>query len=227
MADGVFYSQISGFTVTTNNFFRQITSTGGTTTFSGRTSGSTVLNAIGTTGPLMTVVDSKQGDLFSVTNATGGTYFAVNATDPVRISGLTSGSSVNFLTVNPAGRLQITHSIRQISMVANLANAGDTGTINQTHVGIGYNGTIIGWYLTVFPQATVVVDVWKVSNGVPIAGNTITGSAKPSTSNSRLGGSVTLTGWNTTVNDNDFFMMNVDSNNSATYINLQLIVAQS
>jgi hypothetical protein len=114
---------------------------------------------------------------------------------------------------------------RQIALVTNLASAGATGTINQTHVGIGYNGTITGWYLTCFPSATVSVDVWKVSGGVPTIANTITGSAKPSVTAARFNSSTTLTGWTTSVSAGDYFMMSVDTNNSATYINLQLIVS--
>jgi len=114
---------------------------------------------------------------------------------------------------------------RQIALVTNLASAGATGTINQTHVGIGYNGTITGWYLTCYPSATVSVDVWKVSGGVPTFSNRITGSAKPSVTAARFNSSTTLTGWTTSVSAGDYFMMSVDTNNSATYINLQLIVS--
>jgi hypothetical protein len=111
--------------------------------------------------------------------------------------------------------------------VVNLPNAGDTGTINETLVGVSYTGTITGWYLTTNPGASVTVDVWKVSNGVPTNTNSITGTAKPSTTSSRFNSSTTLTGWTTSVSAGDYFMLEVEANDLATYINLQLVITQT
>jgi hypothetical protein len=78
--------------------------------------------------------------------------------------------------------------------------------------------------MTCYPSSNVTVDVWKLSGGVPTIANTITGSAKPSITSSQLNNSSTLTGWTTTVTAGDYFMLNVDSNSAAQYINLQLII---
>lgn len=199
----------------------------GKTVLSGNTSND-ILVISGATGELLKVTDSYNETLLSVGTTGGTTNFSV-VTGGTRIhnflydSSNTTGTTKQVLSTTSTG-VTWTDNIRQIALVTNLANAGDTGTINQTHVGIGYNGTITGWYLTVYPSASVTVDVWKVSGGVPTISNTITASAKPSTTSARFNSSTTLTGWSTTVNSGDYFMMNVDSNTAATYINLQLII---
>ena len=101
--NGTYYSQISGLTISTDSKNRVIVSTGGTTTFTGDTNGGTVIEAVGTNGELFSVDDDLTGDILVVTNPTGGTVFAVNYTQPVRISGLTSGTSINYLVVESNG----------------------------------------------------------------------------------------------------------------------------
>jgi hypothetical protein len=108
--------------------------------------------------------------------------------------------------------------------VANLANAADTGTINQTLVGIGYSGTVIGWYMTCYPSASVTVDVWKKSAGVPALADTMVGTAHPSITTAQFNSSAVLTGWTTAISAGDYLILNIDSNTAASYINLQIIV---
>lgn len=81
--------------------------------------------------------------------------------------------------------------------------------------------------MTVFPAASVTVDVWKASGAVPTNANSITGTAKPTTTSARLNSSTTLTGWTTSVSAGDYFMLEVETNNLATYINLQLVITQT
>ncbi len=215
---------------TISNTLFSVATTASTTQFSVTTAGTRIhtylfdsSNSTGSTNQVLTTTSSgvlwntvsSSGSSGTEVFVTGGTYTAGTATfrnntgGTFTVTGFTTGST----------------ETRQISLVTNLANAGDTGTINQTHLGIGYSGTITGWYLTVYPSASVTLDVWKVSNGVPTVANTITASAKPSTSSARFNSSTTLTGWNTSVSVGDYFMMNVDSNNLATYINLQLVIS--
>ena len=113
---------------------------------------------------------------------------------------------------------------RQISLVTNLAAAGDTGQINQTLIGMGYAGTITGWYLTCYPASSVTVDVWKKAGGVPTVTDTITAAAKPSTTTAQFNSSASVPTWITGISVGDYIMMKVDSNTAATYINLQLII---
>jgi hypothetical protein len=91
-------------------------------------------------------------------------------------------------------------------------------------VGVGYTGTITGWYLTCYPSATVTVDVWKRNAAIPASGNTITSAAKPSITAGQINSSTSVGTWTQSIAVGDYFMMNVDTNNNATYINLQLII---
>lgn len=205
----------------------------GTTLLSGS---STILTVKGQNNNLLTISDAISGTVFSVATTGGTTQFSV-LTAGTRVhtflydSSNSTGSTNQVLTSTSTGATwttqssQATPEYRQISLVTNLANAGDTGTINQTLVGIGYSGTIVGWYITCYPAATVAVDVWKANGAVPTIANTITAAAKPSITAARLNSSLTPTGWTTAVSAGDYFMLNVDSNNLATYINLQLLIS--
>jgi len=122
--NGIYYSQTSGLTISTDSKKRVIVSTGGTTTFTGNTNGSTVIQAVGTNGDLFSVDDDLTGDILVVTNATGGTIFAVNYTDPVRISGVTSGTSTNYLIIESNGVVKY----REIAAVGESGISGIEGT---------------------------------------------------------------------------------------------------
>ena len=122
--NGTYYSQISGLTISTDSKNRVIVSTGGTSTFTGDTNGGTVIQAVGTNGELFSVDDDLSGDILVVTNATGGTIFAVNYTEPVRISGLTSGTSTNYLVVESNGVIKY----REIAAIGESGISGLEGT---------------------------------------------------------------------------------------------------
>jgi hypothetical protein len=121
--NGTYYSQISGLTISTDSKNRVIVSTGGTSTFTGDTNGGTVIQAVGTNGDLFSVDDDLSGDILVVTNATGGTIFAVNYTEPVRISGLTSGTSTNYLVVESNGVIKY----REIAAIGESGISGIEG----------------------------------------------------------------------------------------------------
>jgi hypothetical protein len=169
-------------------------------------------------------IDGFSGTTYADFYYSGNTLFApnLNVSTLITYQGSplgTSGGSGSSGTSGTSGSYY-----RQISLVANLANAGDTGTINQTLLGIGYSGTIIGWYMSCYPSSNVTVDIWKASGGVPTIANTITASAKPNITGAQINNSSSLSGWTTSISPGDYFLMNIDSNSAATYINLQLII---
>ena len=209
-----------------------ISSTGltvqGVTVLSGDSTAN-ILTVSGRTGAILTITDSTSSTLFDVQTTGGTSQFKVTTTGVkfgsfIYDSSNSTGTTGQVLSTTSTG-VTWANETRQIGLVTNLAATGTTGTINQTHVGIGYSGTITRWYLTCYPSSSVTVDVWKVSAGVPTVANTITAAAKPSITTARFNSGSTLTGWNTTVSPGDYFMMNVDSNTAASYINLQLIVS--
>jgi hypothetical protein len=99
-----------------------------------------------------------------------------------------------------------------------------TGTKNNTRVISPYTGTITGWKLITDASSTVTLDIWK-STGIPTNTNSITGTAKPSLTTAQFATSSILTGWTTAVSENDIFIMEVESNSNASYINLTLIIS--
>lgn len=77
--------------------------------------------------------------------------------------------------------------------------------------------TIYGWTLLGDRSGSCVVDVWKTTKDLYIAGHvptvadTITGSSKPTVTAAVAAESNTLTGWTTQINQNDVLAFNLDS----------------
>jgi len=88
-------------------------------------------------------------------------------------------------------------------------------------------GTIIGWRLVADVSATVTLDLWKAAGAIPTNANSITASAKPALSAAELAASTTLTGWTTAVTAGDVFILEVEANNNAKYLALELWIKES
>ena len=142
--NGINYSQASGLTISTNNTQRVIVTTGGTSTFTGITYGSKIIESVGTEGNLFSVYDDLTGDILAVTNSAGGTIFAVNAYDPVRISGLTESTTSNsYLVIQPNGVVKYKTSIFGESGLSGLVgSAGASGL--QGNIGTSGISGIVG-----------------------------------------------------------------------------------
>ncbi len=84
------------------------------------------------------------------------------------------------------------------------------------------SGTITRWRLVSDVSTTAVLDIWKANAAIPTNANTITAAAKPSLTASELSTSATLTGWTTAVTAGDVFILEVESNNNAQYLFLEL-----
>jgi hypothetical protein len=112
--NGTFYSQTQGLKLSTNSTNRVIVSTDGTTTFTGITSGSTLIDVRGTSGQLMSVTDTLTGPLLTVNNNIGSSIFQVNSNSSI-IGGsantntfVISGTNVGIGGVtSPTNRLHI------------------------------------------------------------------------------------------------------------------------
>jgi hypothetical protein len=146
-----------------------------------------------------------------------------------------SSGSLNVLTVttssvNISGSLNVSGSIsgsfpinirtHRFEMGVSSTSAITTGAKGRKTV--SYTGTITGWRLVTDISTTMVLDIWKANGSIPTIANTITAAAKPSLTAAQIAGSTTLTGWTTSVADGDVFIVNVDSNNNATYFSLEL-----
>jgi hypothetical protein len=101
--NGINYNQTRGLLLSTNGKNRVIVSTGGTTTFTGDTNGGTVLSVSGTNGGLFSVVDTNTGTLLEVLDNSNNFIFQVGTVDKIKISGLTSATDPNVLTIDNTG----------------------------------------------------------------------------------------------------------------------------
>ncbi len=84
------------------------------------------------------------------------------------------------------------------------------------------SGTIVRWRLVSDVATTTTLDIWKANGAIPTNANSITGSAKPSLTAAELSTSTTLTGWTTAVTAGDVFILEVESNDLAQYLFLEL-----
>jgi hypothetical protein len=93
----------------------------------------------------------------------------------------------------------------------------------STKIQSPYTGTIVGWKLTSNVSTSTVVDIWKhITN--PTNANSITASAKPTLTAQSKNDSSTLTGWVTSVTENDLLQIEIESNDLSTDLKLILII---
>jgi hypothetical protein len=90
-----------------------------------------------------------------------------------------------------------------------------------------YSGTIISWRLLADVASTITVDIWKTSGSIPTNANSITASAKPTLVNGVTSNGNTLTGWTTSLAADDILKLEVESNDNAHYIFVELTIQKS
>jgi len=213
-------------------------------------SGSTVFSIEGSQGSLFAVTDVLSGSLFSVNDISGIPIFEVFSDDTVKIgtynaeaiivngsSAIASGSFSGSFVGNGSGLTGIVSSSYSVtssfaeSVPDNLKTyklelgVSSTSPITTGAKGrktIPYTGTIVGWKLVADQASTVQLDVWKRNNAIPTVSDSIVASAYPTLTVAELNSSTTLTGWTTSVSPDDVFILNVDSNDDATYLALEL-----
>jgi hypothetical protein len=122
-----------------------------------------------------------------------------------------------------SGSEQISANIRTERLEMGVHFPGDVISVGaKGRKTFGQSGTIIGWKLISDTSTSTVVDVWKTNNAIPTNSNSITGTAKPTLSSAQLNSSSTLTGWTTSVTAGDIFILEVESNNNASYLYLEI-----
>ncbi len=90
-------------------------------------------------------------------------------------------------------------------------------------------GVIQEWTLLGDVSGSAVIDIWKdtYASFPPVAGDSITASAKPTVITAQKAQSSTLTGWTTAITAGDILAFNVDSLTSFTRLTLQLKIKVS
>ena len=93
---------------------------------------------------------------------------------------------------------------------------------------IPYAGVITRWTLIADVSGSMVVDLWKdtYANYPPVAGDSITASAKPTISSALKGQSSNLTGWTTAVAVGDVIRVNLDYVSSITRATLVIEITR-
>jgi len=136
--NGAFYSQTQGLKLSTNSTNRVIVSTAGTTTFTGITSGSTLIDVRGTSGQLMSVTDTLTGSLLTVNNNIGNSIFQVNSNSSI-IGGsantntfVISGTNVGIGTRTPESKLQVS------GLTTITGQWNTSSTVNGLHFSFGH-----------------------------------------------------------------------------------------
>jgi hypothetical protein len=86
-----------------------------------------------------------------------------------------------------------------------------------------YSGSIKGFILTSNTGSTTTLNIWKRNNTLPTSSDTIITTNKPQLINNQFTSSYNVSGWTTLFNPNDVFLINVETNTSASNLTLQLI----
>ena len=143
-----------------------------------------------------------------------------------------SGSGRGTITLaNPGGSgagsgvTTLTHVIGLGDGVASSGVVLQTGTRN--FIRLPWNATIVGWAVQADVTSTVTLDVWKASGAVPANANSITDSAKPGLTAAKNAYSTTLTGWTTSITAGDIIGWEVEANDNAHTIDLQIYVERT
>jgi hypothetical protein len=141
--NGVFYSQTKGLVFSTNSLNRVFVQTGGTTTFTGITSGNTIVEVQGVSGQVFKVTDCSNGVLFSSNNVSGQPILQTNSCGSI-IGGIGSSSSANATTIG--GGCNNSTSANYTTIGGGLGNNtnGDSATI-----GGGRNNIAEGIFATI------------------------------------------------------------------------------
>lgn len=133
--NGINYNQTRGVLISTDGKNRVIVSTGGTTTFTGDTNASTVVSVSGTNGGLFSVVDTNTGTLLEVLDNSNNPIFQVGTVDRLKISGLTSASDTNVLTIDNSGVVHTSSFIKGSGTPNEITYFSASGTVASLSTG--------------------------------------------------------------------------------------------
>lgn len=102
----------------------------------------------------------------------------------------------------------------------------DSGVVvavgTKGYLRVPFDCTITGWTVIADTSTTAVLDVWKIAAGTALPSASIAGSAKPTLTADDVVNSTTLTGWTTSVTAGDLIGWEVESNDNAHQLTLQV-----
>lgn len=94
----------------------------------------------------------------------------------------------------------------------------------KAFVTIPTNCTLVEWYMSCDVSATVVMDVWAAAGAIPDNTDTITNGHEPTITTGTVAVDTDITDWSTGITrvEGDVVRFNLDQNDNATFINLQI-----
>ena len=131
--------------------------------------------------------------------------------------------------------IDIYNSVNKDRIVASIDGGGSAITTGvKSRVTIPFNCTITDYQIIVDTSSTTTVDIWKSSyadydGGAthPVDADSITASAPVAITAATKAQDATLTGWTTALAKGDVLFFNVDANNNATKVQINLNVIKN
>jgi hypothetical protein len=182
---------------------------------------------------LNTITFTKgDGSTFPITVNTGsggggGGSFPFSGSAIITGSLVVTGSTIS--TLGFTGSLLGTASISTTESKTITFNLGSIPTPITTGSKINnifyspYSGSIKGFILTSNTGSTTTLNIWKRNNTLPTSSDTIIVSNKPQLINNQFTSSFNVSNWTSSFRPNDIFIINVETNTSASNLTLQLI----
>jgi len=173
------------------------------------------------------------GDAYIGWNSTGdelenkSPVGVTGATGPTGPSGGPAGATGATGPTGPTGPTGLGANTTVQVVIGNgtdIISAGIWGDVQ-----VPFDGTITGVTLLADQAATAVIDIWvdTYANFPPTNADSITAAAPPTLTAANKSNDTTLTGWTTALSDGDILRFNVDSNDVATKITLNLEITRS
>ena len=175
-----------------------------------------------------TVMISVTGS-FGLTSSAGvnsgsgqGIYKGNSDASTLQFRSLQAGRSVSFTSGSEFIRINAVPQLYNVEMGVSSTTVITTGEKGRKVIPI--SGTLESWSLVASPASTLSVALWKANNSIPTIANVITGLTPPTLTGSFIQ-TGSFAGWSTTaVAANDIVIMEVLSNDLATYILLSLTI---
>jgi hypothetical protein len=159
----------------------------------------------------------------TVSYAGGGGAFPFTGSAIITGSLLVIGSTIITGSLLGTASISITESRTITFNLGSIPTPLTTGSKTTSIFYSPYSGSIKGFILTSNTGSSTTLNIWKRNNTLPTSSDTIITTNKPQLINNQFTSSYNVSGWTTSFSPNDVFLINVESNNSSSYLSLQLI----
>lgn len=161
------------------------------------------------------VIERSDGTATWETFSGAGGAGTVGPQGPPGLDGADADDSVLWAPTVGAG------SVRTVGMAFD--GNGATPTVGT----VGYlvcqcSGTVTNWTMIGDVSGSAVVDVWKAAGAIPVNGDSIAGSQKPTLTAQQFASSAAVNTWQTSVSTGDVFGFELESVTTCTRVTCQV-----